>query len=106
MMIGSYYPAVPGLANCSADPARPMHTQGLGGQWVGDGTTSCADTVACVQNAGQQTFFEDLQRCVVASDPAVSSEMSDAVSCLLLSLGDGLDPTEQCGNEFLSCLAK
>lgn len=106
MMIGSYYPAVPGLSNCSADPQRPMHTQGLGAEWVGDGTASCADTVACVQAADEETFFTDLQRCVAASDPAVSREMSDAMSCLLLSFGDDLDPTQECTDEFVACLAK
>ncbi|MEZ4446388.1 MAG: hypothetical protein R3B72_45335 [Polyangiaceae bacterium] len=106
MLIGSYYPAVPGLSFCAADPEAPLATQGLGARWIGDGEATCAETLACVQaGAESDDFFDHLQGCVVKSDPAVSREMSDAVRCLLLALGSGQEPVEACGSEIGSCLA-
>lgn len=106
MLIGAYYPAVPGLSFCASDAERPLLTQGLGAEWVGHGKASCADTLECVQAGGEgEDFFRDLQGCVAASDPAASREVSDAVRCLLTSFADGEDPTSNCLPEIGVCLA-
>ena len=98
MLIGSYYPAQPGLGNCAADPERPWQTTSLGADWVGDGSASCAETLGCVQaGAEADDFFQHLQGCVAHSDPAVS--------CVLLSFSDGEDPMSACSPEITTCLS-
>lgn len=105
MLIGAYYPAVPGLSFCAADPERPLVTQGLGAQWIGQGEASCAETVDCVQSFDGD-FFENLQGCVARSHPSVSEPMSDAVRCLLLSFADDRDPVQACAGEIATCMAR
>lgn len=105
MLIGSYYPAVPGLSFCSSDPERPTATNSLGAEWVGGGEASCAETLSCVEaGAEADDFFTHLQGCVANSDPAASREVSDAVRCMLVSLGDGEDPAQKCLPEIVTCL--
>ena len=104
MLIGSYYPTVPGLSFCASDPERPALTNALGAEWIGQGQKTCGETVACVQEASEDEFFTHLQRCVADSDPAVSAYVSDAVRCLLMSFIDGEEPTAACSEEFVSCL--
>jgi hypothetical protein len=105
MLIGSFYPLDFATAHCSADPANPVQTAGLGAEWVGNGTATCADTFACIQ-AGlakqSKEGFHDAMKCIGASDEAVSKEMSDALRCLLMNQ----DPKASCQTEFAACLAK
>ncbi len=107
MLIGAFYPTVPGLSFCSADPADPMGTNSLGAEWVGNGSASCADTITCVQEgfsiSDERAFFNHLQSCVVDSDEAVSPEVSAAVSCFLMA---GQDAVTACSEELQACFAK
>lgn len=105
MLIGSYYPARPGLSFCAADPERPLQTNALGAEWVGQGEKSCADTLVCVQLATEaDDFFTELQKCVAASDASVSREVSDGVRCLLMSNMDEQDPLVACETQIATCL--
>lgn len=99
MLVGSYYPANEATTNCLEDPLLPIDQNSMGGEWVGNGTTSCANTLGCIQSAQD---FNILQSCIVASDPAVSKEMSAAVRCIFKSA----NPLASCQTEFSQCLAK
>jgi hypothetical protein len=105
MLIGSYYPANPVTSNCAADPSAPDQTGNLGAEWVGSGTETCAATMGCVQTSlgGTGDFLQNITTCMVASDPAVSKEMSDALRCLFLN---GQNATTACKTQFDACAAK
>ncbi len=105
MLIGSYYPTRPGLSFCAADSKRPLVTNALGAEWVGQGETSCSETLGCLQVATlADDFFTELQKCVAASDPKVSREVSDGVRCMLMSNIDGEDPLVACEKEIAACV--
>jgi hypothetical protein len=101
MLIGSYYPIVPGLSFCSSDPEDPLGTNSLGAEWIGTGSATCADTISCVQEGfsieDEKEFFDHLQSCVIDSDAAYSKDVSAAVSCFLL---EGDDAITACSEEL------
>jgi hypothetical protein len=105
MLIGSYYPADRATAKCSGDPAQPEMSGNLGAEWVGNGTATCAETFGCVQQAvGMPSqSFDGITTCVLASNPSVSKEMSDAVRCLFLNF---MTAPTACKTQFDACLAK
>lgn len=106
MLIGSYYPADPLTASCAPEPEGPGDIPAnLGGEWVGDGTATCAETMTCAQ-AAFATSFNDLQGCVADADPAVSKEASDFLRCVILSFSSGQDPMTACSAEITACSAK
>lgn len=105
MLIGSYYPANQATANCQEDPLLPPEQNFIGGEWVGDGSATCAATLGCIQQ-GLGTGFEEVVKCVTASDATVSKEMSSAVRCIFKSLNAGKDPMTVCSAEINTCLAK
>jgi hypothetical protein len=94
MLIGSYYPADPRTANCT-DASGQLP----GGDWVGQGTATCAATLGCLQNAGA---LEAVTSCVLAADAAVSHEVSELVRCFISKA----DPSTECGAEITACAAK
>jgi len=103
MLIGSYYPADPATAHCSIDPQNPLETGNLGAEWVGNGTATCAQTFGCVQQTlGNEKTFEGIMKCVDASDPAVSKEMSEALRCMFTAK----NPLSDCQTQFAACNAK
>lgn len=106
MLIGSYYPADPATANCLDDPNLPVDQNSIGGEWVGNGQATCAQTFDCIQQALGKNSFEAMMSCVTASDPAVSPEMSAAIRCMFKSFGQGKDPAMSCPMEFGACQAK
>ena len=110
MLIGSYYPAHHGTGGCTYDPTdedEPAFS--LGAEWVGQGSTNCADTMACIE-AGFATAsmndFSSWQDCMVDASPDVSVEASGFMGCLLHSLisGAGLY-TEVCADKIEACAA-
>jgi hypothetical protein len=94
MLIGSYYPADPRTANCLDETG-----QAPGGEWIGQGTATCQATLGCVQNA---TGLPGITDCVLASDPAVSREVSDVLRCFFVAD----DPGAECGAQIGACAAK
>lgn len=107
MLIGSYYPVDRATASCAADVDRPEDTGALGGEWVGAGTATCAETVQCVQaGATAPDFFAHVMGCVVDSDPAISREMSAALRCFFVASMDGLDPETACATPIGTCITK
>jgi hypothetical protein len=105
MLIGSFYPADFATANCSADPANPEATAGIGAEWVGNGSATCSTAFTCIQTAlGKQSQqgIKDVMACVEAADPDVSKELSDALRCLLTNQ----NPQAACQTQFAACQAK
>jgi hypothetical protein len=102
MLIGSYYPADPATAQCAFDPAKPYETANLGAEWVGQGKATCSETLTCMQQVFLNFNLEDFTRCVVASDPAVSREMSDVVQCVFTAK----NPLADCTAQFDTCKTK
>ena len=100
MLIGSYYPADPRTANCQGANGEPF-----GGEWIGQGEATCADTMSCVlgidfENPGRDVT-EPLADCVLASDGAVSAEASAFLRCLFSSA----DPINDCAEQMAACEA-
>ncbi len=100
MAIGSYYPIEPSTSACAVLGVEG--TRNLGGDWVGNGTKSCKETMDCVQSAlVKENFDHELMLCVMDSDPAKSEVMSDALRCLATAE----DPFNDCNPEFEACAA-
>jgi hypothetical protein len=98
MLIGSYYPADQHTANCLGKDG-----QDLAGEWVGDGSATCADTMACL--FGIDFSVPDpllpMTDCMLAADPAVSRESSDLFRCLI----ENDDPVTECADQMATCQA-
>ncbi|MEO8704823.1 MAG: hypothetical protein ABI867_32525 [Kofleriaceae bacterium] len=90
MLIGSYYPADARTANC-LDPSGELP----GGDWIGQGTATCVDTMGCMQTASDLFAITD---CMLAASPAVTQEASELLRCMIAG-GD-------CGAEISACGAK
>ncbi len=100
MLIGSYYPADPRTANCQGADGEQ-----LGGEWIGEGEATCAETMNCVLGIDfsdqSRDVTEPLADCVLASDPAVSAESSAFLRCLFSSA----DPINDCAEQISACEA-
>jgi hypothetical protein len=94
MLIGSYYPADPLTANC-LDPTGNLP----GGDWVGQGTATCAQTLQCIQSASSD--FHAITSCMLDSAPAVSHPASELLRCLF----SASDPVTQCSAQIAACAA-
>jgi hypothetical protein len=95
MLIGSYYPADPRTANCLDESgALP------GGDWIGQGSATCQQTMGCLQGAGNN--LHAVTDCVLASKPEVSVELSAALRCFM----SATNPATQCGPQIQACGAK
>lgn len=100
MAIGSYYPANPTTSHCAIAGMDPFGTQNIGGEWVGNGDKTCAETMACVQAAFQgEQVFEDMTMCVLDSAPEKSTYVSAAMRCLFTHE----NPLADCQPEFTAC---
>ena len=101
MAIGSYYPANTTTSHCAIVGMDPFQSQNIGGEWVGNGDKTCAQTMACVQKAFQSaSVFEDLTLCVLDSAPEKSTYVSDAIRCLFTH---DENPIAECETEFGVC---
>lgn len=99
MGIGSYYPAEPATSACALFGVDG--TRNLGGEWVGNGVATCADTMGCVQEAqSKEDALQQIMLCVMDSDPAKSKEVSDALRCFATHE----NPLGACQAEFSVCL--
>jgi hypothetical protein len=94
MLIGSYYPADPRTTNC-----LDATGQVPGGEWIGQGTASCAQTLGCIQQARGLPGITD---CMLAASPAVSHETSELARCFF----GAQDPAGACGSQIQACLAR
>jgi hypothetical protein len=77
MLIGSYYPADPRTANC-LDPTGNLP----GGDWIGNGTATCAQTMGCVQDTAPNDLAA-VTDCMLAADPAVAHATSELLRCFM-----------------------
>jgi hypothetical protein len=94
MLLGSYYPADPRTANCT-DPTGSFP----GGEWIGNGTATCAQTLGCVQTAAD---FQAISTCMVAASPSVSHTSSEVARCLMTSA----HPETDCTAQISACAAE
>ena len=95
MLIGSYYPADPRTANCLDETGKLP-----GGDWVGQGSATCKDTLTCVQ--GTAGNLQGVTDCVMAAKPEVSAEMSAALRCFM----GAQNPFAECSPQIQACSAK
>ena len=104
MFIGAYYPRQPELEGCF-DPT-----------YIGTGTRSCGESLACVQQGGGD--FRAHNACMVESCAAVAPQLTAAYQCMGRAWGGACqadcqaDPTKcqaclqtACGAEFSACQA-
>jgi hypothetical protein len=94
MLIGSYYPADPRTAACR-DPSGQLP----GGDWIGNGTASCAATLGCLQSA---TGFPGVTDCMLAAAPVVAHPASELLRCLMVAD----DPGAECAEQIATCSAQ
>jgi hypothetical protein len=96
MLIGAYYPADERTSNCRDASGD------LGGEWVGNGTATCAATWQCLQSAFVRLdLVEAVTDCVLAADPGVSREVSEALRCY----ANSSNPDTQCAAAVAACEA-
>jgi Copper type II ascorbate-dependent monooxygenase, C-terminal domain len=96
MLIGSYYPADPRTANCLGEQGELG-----GGEWIGQGTATCQQTMGCIQQA-QAQGLPAITDCMLAASPAVSRESSDLLRCFMNSK----NPLAECGPQVQACAAR
>jgi hypothetical protein len=94
MLIGSYYPADPRTANCQGE-----HGELAGGEWFGQGTATCQQTMGCIQQAQGLPAITD---CMLAASPTVSRESSELLRCFISST----NPLTECGPQIQTCAAR
>ena len=88
MFIGSYYPRDENFEVCSDDQGHRYAPA----KWIGNGTTTCVDSLFCLQKSGAHS-----DACVTDSCPAAANELSDVMKCLL-SGGAGMC-NSQCADQ-------
>jgi hypothetical protein len=96
MLIGSYYPADPRTSNCTDATGKLP-----GGNWIGQGTASCQQTMGCIQQA-QAQGLPGITDCMLAASPTVSSESSELLRCFI----GAADPFADCGPQIQACAAR
>jgi hypothetical protein len=97
MLIGSYYPIDPRTAAC-----RDASGKLPGGEWIGNGTATCQQTMGCIQQAQGLPAITD---CMLAASPTVSRESSELVRCFIGAQFSGQDPLTLCGAQIQTCAA-
>jgi hypothetical protein len=100
MLIGSYYPADPRTANCLDETGER-----LAGEWIGNGTATCAATLDCIGAAlqsGADDPLRPLTTCMLSAKPDVSREASAYFRCLIYAA----DPQTECAAEITACQAR
>jgi hypothetical protein len=96
MLIGSYYPRDPRTSNCQDELGN------LGGEWVGNGVSTCSQSWDCVTAAvSGGDAVAALGPCVQNADPVVAPELSAAIRCVARTQGFAM-----CGPEIAACQAK
>lgn len=96
MVIGSYYPANPAIANCLDE----SDDEKLAAEWIGEGEATCAATLICTVAAfSSPEPLQALTECVFNSDPAKSAEVSETLNCVVASQ----DPANECADLIENC---
>jgi hypothetical protein len=103
MFIGLYYPKDTKTELCSiTDDSSGRY---LGANWIGNGTSTGAQTAGCLQAAtGASAMPGDLDACVVNACPGISAQTSSATRCLA-TRGLGMCATECGGTDPAACSA-
>jgi hypothetical protein len=98
MLIGSYYPADPATARCNSETGEQA------GEWIGEGTATCAETMNCVLGIDFEAGdpLPKMTDCMAAADPSVSRETSDFMLCLF----NQNNPVTDCPEVLAACQAK
>jgi hypothetical protein len=94
MLIGSYYPADPATANCLDQDFR------IAGEWVGNGTATCATTLGCLQTAFEaEDVIGAITDCMDEVDPRLAAPSSAVLACVMSSA----DPFVDCAAQIEAC---
>jgi hypothetical protein len=93
-LVASYYPADPRTSRCMGPSSEPF-----GGEWIGNGTSTCAEMLDCM---AQTQDLGGITDCVLAASPSVSRESSALMRCLL-GAEDGM---AECGPQLEACMAR
>ena len=102
MGIGSYYPADLTTSQCAVVGEDPFESRNFGGEWVGNGDKTCAETFGCATSAfSKPNVFQEITLCMMDSAAEKATEVSDAIRCLFTHE----DPGAECETEFAACQA-
>jgi Copper type II ascorbate-dependent monooxygenase, C-terminal domain len=94
VLTAAYYPADPRISFC-LDEAGKLP----GGEWIGQGTATCLETMRCLQEASS---FAAQTNCMMAASPTVSRESSELLRCFM----GATDPVSQCVPQMQACAAR
>ena len=94
VLTGTYYPADPRISNCLDETGKVF-----GGDWVGEGTATCQQTMGCLALAQDLPAMTD---CMLAGSPSVSHESSELLRCFFRAQ----DPEAECGPQAQACAAR
>lgn len=96
MLVGTFYPADENTASCLDAEGR------FTGEWVGEGTATCAATLQCLANLPEGgDVIRAVSDCMLAADPAVSAE----ASALLVCFANAENPATDCTPQINTCAA-
>ncbi|HWO26314.1 MAG TPA: hypothetical protein VNO30_46620 [Kofleriaceae bacterium] len=94
VVTGTYYPADPRISSCLDETGKVF-----GGDWIGEGTATCQQTMDCLAQAQGLSATAD---CMLAASPAVSHESSEVFRCFLRAQ----EPELECGLQIQACAAR
>jgi hypothetical protein len=97
MLIGPYFPRVPGFESCDDTQSASAAT------WTGSGSASGAETLACLAGAKStdDDGGNDLYGCIVNSCPGVADEISAVMRCQMSNGHGACD--EACSKDGADC---
>lgn len=78
MLVGPYWPADPATSNC-------IDAKGdYAGEWVGNGSASCAESWACIiASLDDDDVVSRIADCMDVASPDVAKELSAALDCII-----------------------
>ncbi|HWO23766.1 MAG TPA: hypothetical protein VNO30_33725 [Kofleriaceae bacterium] len=94
VLTGAYYPADPRTSFCLDETGKLP-----GGEWIGQGTATCLETMRCLQEA---PGFAAQTSCMLSASPTVSRETSELLRCFM----GATDPVSQCVPQMQTCAAR
>jgi hypothetical protein len=99
---GAYYPRDEKFETCGT--TGQLGDQGSAATFIGTGSTTCAETLACLQSAEQSTNAAPFYGCMIDSCPAVAGPLTKFLRCAL-SVPHGGDVTSVCASQISACIA-
>jgi hypothetical protein len=96
VVAGAYYPRDTKFENCSTD--GNWNDSGNAATYIGSGTTTCADSLTCLENAQTDDAFFG---CMVDSCPGAAAALTSVVDCFMSA---GSSASTACVTQGAQCI--